>query len=289
MLRSVFIIISVLFVLSFPPVGRSAEVKHSPVQAKLLADVSALKPGARFELAVLFEMDPHWHIYWKNPGDSGLPTSVDFELPEGFEAGGIGWPVPSQLKGAGGTNDYGYEGTLLLSAGIRAPSDLKPGSTVTLGARVSWVSCSDICIPGRTELQLKLPVSDKPGRVNTALFTSWRARLPASYSDSGLPFKITAKTVKKNENESAVSILLYSASSLRGIDLYPVPGNSYVVDNIVVGGNKAGGKPYRINFDVRKLKTETAAPDEIETLIVYTNNAGKRSGVVFPVDIEHDE
>lgn len=288
MTRSALILLSALFVLSVPLIRCDAGVEPSPVRAKILTDVSAIKPGSAFELAVLFEMDPDWHIYWKNPGDSGLPTSVEFGLPEGFEVGDIKWPVPSLLKGAGNLTDYGYEDTLLLSARVTAPFGLKSGSTVTLAAKVSWISCKDICIPGKTELQLKLPVSDKPVRVNSDLFTSWRPRLPVSYPAAGLPFKIGVKTANKSENEFTVSLLLKNVDGVSGIDLYPIPGNSFLVDHIVVEKSKTGGET-SVNFDVKRLVSKVPAPGELETLIVYKDKTGNRSGVVFPIKIRNAE
>ena len=64
------------------------------VKASLLADTSAIVPGQAFQVGVLLEMAPGWHTYWQYSGDAGLPTSIDWELPPGFTAGPIQWPVP---------------------------------------------------------------------------------------------------------------------------------------------------------------------------------------------------
>jgi DsbC/DsbD-like thiol-disulfide interchange protein len=284
MTRLFLVFFSVLLLISVPLIRVNTEERPEPVKAKLLADASAIAPGATFELAVLFEIDPHWHVYWKNPGDSGLPTSVVFMLPEGFKAGDIRWPVPSVLKGAGGLNDYGYEDSLLLSSKVTAPSDLKPGSTVEMAANVSWISCKDICIPGRTKLELKLPVSDASLSVNSDLFAAWRERLPLNYSGARPPFEIGVKTEAKNENVSSVSILLHALDDVSGVDLYPVPGNSFLVDNIVVETNKTSGET-SVNFDVKRLASKAASSRKLETLIVYKDKAGKSSAVELPVSI----
>lgn len=293
MSRFGLVLLSILLMLSASVISGNSEEMPKPVKAKLLADVSAISPGATFELAVLLEIDPHWHIYWKNPGDSGLPTSVKFELPRGFQVDGIRWPVPSILKGAGNLTDYGYEDSLLLSVAVAAPSGLKSGSTVDIEGRVSWVSCKDICIPGRARLELRLPVSDTSEGANSDLFSEWRAKLPVNYSGQKPPFKIGVKTAAKDENETSVSILLDSADGVSGVGLYPVPGNSFIVDNIVVESDESGGKT-SISFDVKKFdvkKLESKGPSrtELETLIVYTDKSGKRSGFELPVDLGNAE
>ncbi len=288
MARYAMVLLSVLFVLSAFVISGKAEEEHKPVKAKIIADVSAISPGASFELAVLLEIDPRWHIYWKNPGDSGLPTSVEFELPQGFQVGGIRWPVPSILKGAGNLTDYGYEDSLLLSVVVTAPPGLKSGSTVEIEGNVSWVSCKDICIPGRAKLELELPVSDTSEGVNAALFSEWRSRLPVNYSGNKPPFKIGVKSSAKDGNETSVSILLDSADGVSGVDLYPVTGNLFIVNNIVVESDKSGGKT-SISFDVKKLESKGTSGTELETLIVYTDKSGKRSGFELPVNLGRAE
>ena len=64
------------------------------VQAQILADVSTVSPGVPFHVGVLFKVADGWHIYWKNPGDAGLATAVQWQLPDGFSAGPLRWPQP---------------------------------------------------------------------------------------------------------------------------------------------------------------------------------------------------
>ncbi|HSC34819.1 MAG TPA: protein-disulfide reductase DsbD domain-containing protein, partial [Thermodesulfobacteriota bacterium] len=263
-------------------VGVIAAEQPRPVRAEILADVSAVTPGVPFEAAVLLKVDPHWHVYWKNPGDSGLPTSVEFTLPPGFTASEIKWPIPSMFMGAGGLTDYGYEDSLLLSAGIVPPADLKPSTAVKITAVVSWVSCRDICIPGKAELELEMSVSESARRVNTDLVSEWSARLPVNYSGNTPPFEIDIKTVPKDENEYSVVILLGPKDSSSGIGLYPVPGNSFIVDDIVAGTDEGSGRSSAA-FDVKVLPSRGQPQKGLEALIVYTDKDGKRSGYELEV------
>lgn len=284
MMRFTLLFLMACSIFSAAHVGVIAGEQPRPVSAEILADVSAVTPGVPFEAAVLLKVDPHWHVYWKNPGDSGLPTSVEFTLPPGFTASEIKWPIPSVFKGAGGLTDYGYEDSLLLSAGIVPPADLKSSTAVKITAVVSWVSCRDICIPGKAELELGMPVSESARRVNTDLFSEWSARLPVNYSGNTPPFEIDIKTVPKHENEYSVVILLGPKDSSSGIGLYPVPGNSFIVDDIVAGTDEGSGRSSAA-FDVKVLPSRGQPQKGLETLIIYTDKGGKRSGYELQVPL----
>jgi len=283
MTRISFIIFLTCFAISSLAQRVSADEQPKPVNARIIADVPAVAPGEPFEIAVLLEIDPQWHVYWKNPGDSGLPTSVEFSLPEGFTVSGIKWPVPGILKGAGGVTDYGYEDSLLLSAGVTAPEDIEPGSTVKITAGVKWVSCRDICIPGRAGLELVLPVSKTSGRVNSDIFSEWRSRLPVNLTGGAPPFQTDLRTVSKGDNEYSVVISLDPEDELRDIALYPAPGNSYIVGDIVLGED--GGRS-TISFDVKVIPSRPSPQKALDTLIVYTGKDGKKSGYEYQVPLQ---
>ena len=151
--------------------------KH--VQARLVAEVESIRPGQPFQAGLHLRMDPEWHTYWKNPGDSGLPTRLSWKLPEGFQAAPIEWPYPTTFR-QGPVASYGYAEEVLLPVTITPPSSLVPGTTATLAARADWLECREACLPGRTELSLALPVRSEAPRpsAQAPAFASARARLP---------------------------------------------------------------------------------------------------------------
>ena len=124
-------------------------------------------------------MRPGWHVYWKNPGDSGLPPSVTWMLPEGFEAGPIEWPAPTRFREEDLVT-YGYHDEVILPVRIRTPDRIAADS-VLIAARVDWLECKDVCLPGSATLRLRLPVRVERGMVRWSAFTMARARsrLPA--------------------------------------------------------------------------------------------------------------
>ncbi|MBI3616718.1 MAG: thioredoxin family protein [Candidatus Omnitrophica bacterium] len=144
-----------LFVAASP--ARAQAVYDAHTEVELVSGVDAVVAGEPFAAAVRMKTDPGWHVYWKNSGDSGLPVSIHWDLPDGFRAGDIHWPVPERLEEAGLTT-YGYPMGVFLIAEIAPPATLTE-NTVTLKARIDWLACERICVPGKADLPLNLPVS----------------------------------------------------------------------------------------------------------------------------------
>jgi thiol:disulfide interchange protein/DsbC/DsbD-like thiol-disulfide interchange protein len=135
----------------------AASVRTAHVEAELVAAETALVPGSPSTVALRLRMDRGWHTYWRNPGDSGLPTKLDWKLAPGLSAGPIEWPAPHALP-VGPLVNYGYEGEVFLLTGIAVARDFA-GSSANLAARADWLVCKEICIPEGADLVLTLPVA----------------------------------------------------------------------------------------------------------------------------------
>lgn len=134
-------------------------------QAQVQASLHALKSTFRADatevvVALRLEHQPKWHTYWLQPG-TGLPTSLAWDLPEGWSAGDIRWPAPKRVYDtAGNLAGHGYEGVVYLPISLTPPRGLAPGQPVTLRAKAEWLMCKDICIPGDADLALTLTPLD---------------------------------------------------------------------------------------------------------------------------------
>lgn len=149
-------------------------------EAALISEVTSVQPGTPFTVAVRFELDPGWHNYWRNAGDSGLPTTIAWTLPPGFEAGEIQWPPPTPIV-AFPLVDYGYSDEVALLVDLTPPDDLVPGEVARLDARVDWLICERICLPAYADLSMELPVAattPTPDPYWVSLFAQARDRLP---------------------------------------------------------------------------------------------------------------
>ncbi len=133
------------------------------VKASLIADVKAVQPGTPFKLGVRLDMPAGWHTYYKVSGDAGMPTGIDWALPPGFKAGPLLWQKPHKFNDSGITT-YGYADHTLIAATITPPARLPPGGRLTFSARVRWLQCKELCVPGKARVSLSLPVA-APGPV----------------------------------------------------------------------------------------------------------------------------
>jgi thiol:disulfide interchange protein DsbD len=160
----------------------SLDIDDAPkVHARLIAERPAIPPGQTVTVALEEDIRAGWHTYWKNPGDAGAPTDIQWALPAGWKAGAIQWPYPKKLP-VGPLMDYGYEGKLWLLVPITAPANAKPGDTIELKAAASWLVCKEVCIPEDTKLSLLLPVKAALPPADPLLASSFaaaRAKLPA--------------------------------------------------------------------------------------------------------------
>jgi len=157
--------------------ANAADANSDHVHVQLISEHLALVPGQSMQFGLLLRHEPHWHTYWINPGDSGLPTAIEWNLPGGLSATDVQWPLPKRFD-VGGLYNFGYVGEIVLPVAIAVPADAKPGSTLHLAADAKWLVCRDECIPGKASLAIDLPVeaaSAKPDPRWTQQFS--RARL----------------------------------------------------------------------------------------------------------------
>jgi thiol:disulfide interchange protein/DsbC/DsbD-like thiol-disulfide interchange protein len=137
-----------------------ASKKVDAVEVQLVSNYLGLPPkGETLQLGLRIKHDPHWHTYWRNPGDSGLPTQFDVKLPTGWLARPIVWPAPQAIA-IGPLLNFGFEGEIILPVKIDLPSSaVSNGALRTdtlIQAKAQWLMCKDVCIPGEADLTLLL-------------------------------------------------------------------------------------------------------------------------------------
>src|ERR1035438_5704837 len=146
-------------------------------QVKLILSADTAKPGDTIWAGVDLKMEPGWHTYWKNPGDAGSPTIIEWTLPPGISAGEILWPLPEKLPPAEVTT-YGYETEVVLLVPLTLASNLSVGP-LNLAAKVSWLECKESCIPADANVNAKLNIgSETKTSADGVLIDSWKTKVP---------------------------------------------------------------------------------------------------------------
>jgi thiol:disulfide interchange protein len=156
--------------------AQGAVVTTEQVRAELVVHApDGVAPGKPLWLGLQIDHQPHWHTYWKNPGDSGLPTTLTWQLPAGIAAGEIAWPTPKRLP-IGPLVNYGYEGKLLLPV----PATVSPsfnGKALDIKLSAQWLVCKDVCIPQQGEFALSI-AAQASSAAHAASFAAAQAAQP---------------------------------------------------------------------------------------------------------------
>ncbi|MEO6119276.1 MAG: protein-disulfide reductase DsbD domain-containing protein [Terriglobales bacterium] len=188
----------ILFLAALPAVAQST-LAAPHVKVSLISENASLQPGKTAWVGLRFQLEKGWHVYWKNPGDSGEPPKIDWQLPAGWKAGDLQYPLPHRLPLQTLMN-FGYENDVLYLVPLTVPAAAKgPASLV---ANIRWMVCENTCIPGKGKLTVSLPVAStapQPG-VQAQLIKDARARLPRngglratiSSSNDSFVFRVTA-------------------------------------------------------------------------------------------------
>jgi DsbC/DsbD-like thiol-disulfide interchange protein len=192
---------------------------ESHARIELIAEQNTAATGKPLWVGLLFRLDPGWHIYWQNPGDSGEPPRVHWQLPPGFSVGAIRWPQPVRLV-AGTVVDYGYEGQVLLMTPIEAASRSASAATPSLAADVKYIVCREMCIPGKAHLTLAAPPGGNSEQWHE-LFEQTRQQLPKP-APSG--WKVSAES-----SGSQFIVSVHGAAQVHSASFFPLDGSQ--IDN----------------------------------------------------------
>ena len=163
----------------------NAMVTTPQLRAELVAHApQGAQAGQPLWVGLQLTHQPGWHTYWRNPGDSGLPTQIEFKLPSGITAGEVQWPLPHQLK-AGNLTNYGFEKTVLLAVPLTVSKQFKPNATqsIEIQAHANWLVCKLECIPQEGDFALHIPVNSSVA-THAAAFDALLAEQPHPLSSA---------------------------------------------------------------------------------------------------------
>ncbi|HAV14360.1 MAG TPA: hypothetical protein DCX06_12840 [Opitutae bacterium] len=204
----------------FVQVLSASPVKTEQATVKLVSELDQVLVGETFEVAVHFELESHWHIYWQNPGSSGLPLELTWQLPDGVSAGAIRWPAPQRFD-LGGYITYGYEDVVTFIVPIDVAESFA-ADTLRLEVDAFWLICKELCLPGDGKLSIEVAVGDEVEIGGSAvMFEHARASLPSAQ----LPWNVSARldlatkeaVLTLNSENGALPTELYFYADAEGV------------------------------------------------------------------------
>lgn len=169
--------IPITLLLSISPNLGIQQPRYSKVN--FISEVSSVKAGSPFRVAFVIDLERGWHVYWSNPGDSGMPTSVVWKLPSGFTVSELQFPFPKAFNDAGIVS-YGFENKAVILATITPPKNLSLNSKVEVEAEVKRLVCKDTCLPENSKHKLNLTVKQNPewNTNSRSIITSAQSAIP---------------------------------------------------------------------------------------------------------------
>ena len=247
--------------LAGPAFAQSSVVQTDNVRAELVADVATVKAGEPFWVGLRQTIRPKWHTYWKNPGESGLPTEIAWTLPAGAKADPIVWPTPI-LFDIGGVTNYGFKDEAMLLVRITPPADL--AGPLKLAAEANWLVCEDVCIPEEGKFELTLPsgaaATSAPPAVRT-LFDAARRRVPTES-----PWPARYGVSKTGEPTLIVEAKGLKPDTISDVYFFPAEWGAVATMAKQTAGVTADG----IRIPLRKGEAKTAMPERLAGTLVLT-------------------
>ena len=264
--------------------GPGSVVKTDQVKAELVAHApQGIQAGQALWLGLRIEHQPHWHTYWKNPGDSGLPTSLSWSLPAGFSAAEIQWPTPRPLP-VGPLMNFGYEGTLLLPVQVKVPAGFA-SSKLQVQLEAQWLVCKEVCIPEGGQFVLDLPTQAATVGWAADFETAWAAH-PKSLASVQAQARVTSGATGSAVQLEVIGLpeawrgktLLWFAETAGVFDHAAKGANSWVPSEGVAAG--APGTVWKAQLPISAQRSESPAQLPL-VLVAEGSPAGVR--VVAPV------
>ena len=238
--------------------GLAQPVRSTHLTVELVTENISIAPNHDFLAGLHFVLDPGWHIYWINAGDAGEPPRVDWQLPTGITAGDLQFPAPQRLP-LGPLMDFGYVNRVLLPIPMHADASIHPGSKMNLRGQLHFLVCSNVCIPGKAELEHTVSVAAKlraPNPETEPLFLAAERKLPRA-----LPVGVSVQ-VQQTKTAFVIRLLGKRAAS---VEFYPYDQN--VIANAAPQAVQPLADGLRITVD--KAQGLQQAPAQLHGLLKF--------------------
>ncbi|MEY5062631.1 MAG: hypothetical protein RLZZ112_595, partial [Verrucomicrobiota bacterium] len=230
--------------------------KDAQLTVDLIAEPKPIEPAKPFTVGLRFRPEPGWHIYWKNPGDSGMAPTVQWKLPEGYTAGPLQFPLPEKIL-APPLVTYGYEMETLILAEITPPAGQPLPAKIKIGADLDWLVCKEICLPGKASLDFNVSSQPKDNIDLQGLFDEIRREMPVQLPGVSVQGKLSG---------GFLVLKVKGASGTGNLSFFPAQGD--YVDEFKPAPTEHSGNTSVLRIP---LKEKAVVPDTVSGLLVREN------------------
>ena len=228
--------------------GYCALAAHTRAVLQLSAD--AARPGDTIFAGIRLRMEPGWHTYWQNPGASGMPTTIDWQLPPGITPGTVQWPIPDKLPDKDLTT-YIYKDETVVVVPLEVSAS-QPAGMIELKAHLSWLECAIQCIPGNSDIHAELKIDPTAGPVSdNSRLAAWQKHLPKLD-----PTAAPRAWWEREATENLRPVLIeWNSQQAAGADFFPDASEAFEVQPEVDQLASEAGR-VRIRKQIKKLSGE---------------------------------
>lgn len=269
-MKRYFLNIVSALILLFSFAAHAQLVVGEHVDAELVAEMTAVAPGQNIWVALRLDHMENWHTYWKNPGDAGRATEINWNLPEGVTASDIIWPTPERFVLPADLIDFGYEDEIFLLTQLSVPANYQ-GDSLAVSANVQWLECEDICIPGGAVVNLSIPILTTEEITQNQTWAEGFAITRASLPTSDVAFSSTFSI-----SDGALNILIQATEPIfeNTRDIMFIPGEHRVFNYLA---------DQEITYQLSSLQMSqlhhprlSEAPEAVTGLLLVTDNTGQQ-------------
>ena len=230
------------------------------VQAKIIRTAYLADKDSSIQLGLLIQLAKDWHIYWKNPGDTGIPTTIEWKVPKDFKLLNKHWSIPKAFE-FDGLVSYGYEDQVLFFAELQIPNNTSE-SEINLSVKIESLICKDVCIPFDTLInyQLDLRKSFMPDEYIADLFTKTTNELP-------VPVESNFITARNNSDKVYLRIDDSSNITFDKSNIFFLPYENGLFTNTMKQLIQIGKGFSELILEADQFRTKE--PEEVYGLLIY--------------------
>lgn len=251
------------------------------VNAELISSVKTVAPGEMFYFAIKLDVKDPWHVYWKYPGESGLPTRINYDVAKELEVFPFKWPTPIRFTQPGGDAGFGYQTEVVFLSEAIATEGLIPGTKIPVKVKVNWLGCSpNICLPGSAELSQVIEIASITTPNKKEDFLNWLHKVPEPIDEykGVVSYEITRKN--STQDSAEVVILINWRDETKLTDWILAVSDEYEIEPYEIINSTNNSK---IDFKIKKRQGMKITEPVLDSVVKFVDSKGHEKALTIPI------